>query len=565
MAKKLSVAERYIRDVLAGKIVTSKYVRLLFERHERDLLDGPARGLVFDRRAAQHVIDFFAEFLTHPMGEELIGKPLVLEPFQQAKFWILYGWKWQASGRRRFKFAYNEISRGNAKSMEASGLCVYEFLGMGVPGVQVYSAATDKETARIVFATAVLMIQANPFLHEMVQCCKDNVHIPNTASKFEPLIADARLLLGLRPRFTSLDELHVQVNDDLWNVIVSAMGKDPNSLLYASTNSGFDQNSICFRKRDYSIKVLTQVFDDDTWFAWISGLDEKEEGKKADSWEDEKNWIKANPGIGTMVDIVELRQQAAVAKNDPSALNAFLRFRMSVWTEAHSVWMPMEKWDACKAPVDLQELRGRPCVGALDLSTVIDISAFALAFPPYGDDHRWSILVRYFLPRSSLEQRVRRDRVPYDVWERQRKFILTDGQTIDYDEIRAEIGRLKVQFEFSEICFDRWNSNEIVKDLEADGFTMIKWGQGYQEMNAPTKRLMELVLNDEVAHGADPVLRWMASNTVVKMDEGSGGFIKPDKSRSREKIDGIVAAIMALGRGMQTAPQQYSKPYILYI
>ena len=549
MAKRLSVAERYIRDVLAGKIVVSKLVRLQIELHQRDLREGAARGLCFDRKAAQHVIDFFPKFLVHPEGL-LDGQPYVLEPFQQARLWILYGWKWADTGNRRFKYAYYETGRGNAKSMEASGLALYEFFAFGHAGAQVYSVATDKDTARLVYDTSELMVRRSPFLAERAVLHKDNMHIPGTAAKYEPLAADHTNLLGLRPYFINFDELHMQPNANLWNALVSAMGKAANPLLQALTNSGTDRNSLCYRQHEYSVKVLLGIFTDDTWFAWIAALDD------GDDPFDERNWPKANQGLGTMMTWKELREAATRAKNDPSALNTFLRYRMSVWTESHVVWMPMDLWDQCAHVVDPAELAGRACVGALDLSTISDISAFVLVFPPAGNDTRWTILPRFFLPKESIQKRVETDRVPYDEWERAQLFILTAGRTIDYDEIRDEIHRLKAKYDFSEIVFDRWNSSDIVKHLEADGFEMVKWGQGYQDMNAPTKRLMEFVLNDQLAHGGNPVLRWMASNTVVFTDPA--GFIKPDKSRSKEKIDGIVAAIMGIGRGMAVPEQKYT-------
>lgn len=558
MARRLTVAERYIRDVLAGKIVTSKLVRQAIERHQRDLVDGHERGLVFDRSAAQHPIDFFEQFLCFPEGE-LDGKPFVLEPFQQAKLWILYGWKWKDTGYRRYKYAYNEIGRGNCKSLESSGLGLYEFLAFGEAGPQVYSVATDKDTARLIFDSAVLMLKRSPYLAERVVCHKDNMHIPDTAAIFEPLAADADLQLGLRPSCFLFDELHVQPNADLWNVLTSAMGKRKNPLMYVSTNSGFDRNSVCYKQREYSVNVLNRMFDDDTWFAWICGLDE------GDDPHDPKVWIKANPGLGVMVMPKELQEQSNRAKNDPTALSAFLRFRMSVWTESHSQWMPMEKWDICNGPIDEEDLAGRPCFGALDLSTTTDISFWGCLFPPHGDDKFWRILPRFFLPEESLQERVRRDRVPYDVWRRQGLFTLTPGRIIDYDAMRLQVQADAEKFDVQEITFDRYNSSDLVKNLENDGFVMVKWGQGMLDMNAPTKRLLELVLSNEFAHGGNPVLRWMANNTVCYLDPA--GNIKPDKSRSREKIDGIVGTIMALGRGMQVGSMSrpYTEPRIGYL
>jgi phage terminase large subunit-like protein len=567
MAKRLSVAEKYIRDVLAGKIVTSKLVRLQIERHQRDLQDAHKRGLVFDRSAAQHVIDFFPAFLTHPSGA-LDGQPFVLEPFQQAKLWILYGWLWVDTGFRRFKFAYNEIGRGNCKSQEASGLCLYELLAFGEPGAHVYSASTDKETARIVFDTARLMLERSPYLREQVTCVNDSIFISGSAAKFEPVAAGAELLLGLRPSFICFDELHVSPNAKLWDVFESAMGKRDSPLMYACTNSGYDRHSICWRKRDYSVKVLTGVFEDDTWFAWICGLDRKADGlvEKDDDWEDERNWIKPNPGLGVMVKVKELREATAKAKNDPASLNTYLRFRMSVWTASDVAWMPMHIWDICVQPVDRLKLLGRNAIGALDLSTISDISAFVMLFPPVPEDDFWYIVPEFFLPVESIEDRVKRDRVPYDLWARQGLFNLTkNGRLIDYRVIRAKIQELAELYRIDEITYDRWNSSDLVTNLEEDGFTMVKWGQGYNDMAAPVKRMMELALGGKLAHGGNPVMRWMASNVVADVDPA--GNAKFDKGKCKEKIDGMQASAMALGRAMLVGDgnRPYTEPRIGYL
>jgi phage terminase large subunit-like protein len=346
-------------------------------------------------------------------------------------------------------------------------------------------------------------------------------------------------------------------------VFVTAMGKRRNPLMFAITNSGYDRNSVCWNQREYSVKVLQGVIEDDTWFAWICGLDVDEETNEVEDWEDERSWIKANPAMGSIVRIEELREQAKKAKNDPSFLNAFLRFRMSVWTSSHSVWMPLEKWDACKTFIDPDRLRGRRCIGGLDLSTTTDIAAFILLFDPVHDDPFWYVLPFFFLPRANIEKRVKKDRVPYDMWERQGLFSLTEGNVIDYEAIRKKIIDLGEIYQIQEIAFDGWNSSETATKLTDKGFTMVKFGQGFASMSEPTKRLLELVLTDVLAHGNNPVLRWMASNAIVAMDPA--GNVKPDKSRSREKIDGIVALVMALGRLMVQPAQHYTSSEIGWI
>lgn len=547
MARVRSIAEKYIADVLAGRVLTSKRVRQQIDRHVRDLKEGKARGLRFDRRAAQHVIDFFPLFICGTDGE-FDGKPLVLEPAWQAALWILYGWKLKdAKGwKRRYKFGYIEMARGNLKSLVLSGLCIYELIGFNEAGAQVFAAATDKKTAKLVFSTACLMVLKNEWLRTHILVSQESLSVPGTASKFEPCASEDQNLMGLRPSFACLDELHVHRTSGVWDVFASAMGKRRQPLMLAITNSGYDRNSVCYKQREYSEKVLAGVVDDDTWYAWICGIDEEEDGRY--NWEDEANWVKANPLLGTAVHVEELRSAVVKAKADPSALNILLRFRFCIWTTSHSVWMPMEKWDACSQPIDREALRGRRCWGALDLSTTTDISDLVLLFEPLAGESRYPILPFFFLPKDNIEARCRRDRVPYDVWERQGLFQLTEGNVIDYRFIRARVNELREEFDIAEIGYDRWNSSDLVTNLIEDGVEMVKIGQGFADMAAPTKRLLELALTGELAHGGNPVLRWMASNTIVKMDPA--GNIKPDKQKSREKIDGIVALIMAVSRMM---------------
>jgi phage terminase large subunit-like protein len=561
MSRARSVAEKYIADVLAGRILTSKLVRLQIERHVRDLKEGPARGLKFDRKAAQHVIDYFPLFCCGVDGD-YYEIPINLDPPWQALLWILYGWKRKnAKGQwiRRFKVAYSEMGAGNLKSLILSCLCLYELHAFGEPGAQVYAAATDRKTARRVFDTAATMATVSDYLRERLLIGKENICDLSTRSKFEPCAAEDQNLQGLRPSFVCIDELHAHANDGVWNAFYSRLGKCRQPLMFAITNSGYDRNSVCYKQREYSEKVLQGIVPDDTWFAWVCGVDD--EGKSDFDWEDEINWVKANPCLGGAVQLEDLRQQAMKAKEDPSSLNTFLRFRLCIWTMSFSLWMRMDKWDACNFAIERELLKGRRCFAGLDLSTTTDISAFVLLFEPTDDDPRWHVLPFFFLPKDNIPFRCRRDRVPYDVWERQGLFELTEGNIIDYRFIRARINALREEFDIAEIAFDRWNSTDIVTQLkEEDGFEMVEMGQGMASMNAPTKRLNELVLGGELAHGGNPVLRWMASNTVVKMDPA--GNLKPDKEKSREKIDGIVALIMAVSRVM-AAPGGGFEPFVM--
>jgi phage terminase large subunit-like protein len=538
--------EQYITAAASGEIVTSKLVQQTCQRHLLDLEHAHLRGLKFSEARAQHVITFIETFCRHSKGE-WAGKPFLLDVWQKALISILFGWVHSETGYRRFRFAYCELARGSGKSTLAAAIGLYGLLADGEPGAEVYAAATKREQARIVWSEADRMVRQSPSLRKRIKTQRNLLTIKGTASKFEPLSSDLKSLDGLNPAVCIVDELHAHPNRSIWDVLVTALGKRRQPLLFAITTAGFDRHSVCWEQHAYSEKVLDGTVQDDSWFAWIAGLDE------CDDWQDESLWVKANPGLGTTVQIAELRQQALKARESPSGLNSFLRLRLNIWTESHTAWMPMDRWDACNGPVDFAALQGRECFAGLDLSTTLDISALVLLFPPTEDDLLYTVLPFFFIPSENIADRVKRDRVPYDVWKRNDLLTLTDGNVIDYDAIRAKVQELGEQFNIREIAFDRWNATQVTTQLAGDGYTMVPFGQGFQSMSSPTKRLLELAISGRIAHGGNPVLRWMAGNAVVKTDPA--GNIKLDKSKSTEKIDGAVALAMALSRAEAHAPE----------
>jgi phage terminase large subunit-like protein len=268
----------------------------------------------------------------------------------------------------------------------------------------------------------------------------------------------------------------------------------------------------------------------------------------ASEYTDERNWIKANPNLGVSVKIKELREALNKALGDPAALNGTLRLRFGVWTSTHEQWMPLDKWDACDQAVDPEELRGRPCYAGMDLSSSDDTTAVVLLFPPYGEDKMWRVLPFFFLPADNIERRVKKDRVPYDRWRDQGLFILTPGTVLDTQFVLEKIRELAEIYSIRALCFDRSFSADIIPQLEATGLTCVQINQGDVAMTPPTKRLMEMVLRKEIATNKHPVLRWHASNVIVRV--GATGLLKPDKSKNKEKIDGISALLDALAHGM---------------
>lgn len=553
MANNRLSAEQYVDDVLSGDVVACRWVRLACERHRRDLETGHERGLWFDEDAAKLVIAFFG-LLKHSKGE-WAGLPMRLEPWQQFVIWSLFGWK-RRDGTRRFRTAYLEVARKNGKSTMAAGIGLYLLVADGEAGAEIYTAATKRDQARIAHSEATRMAKSSPQLMRMVRVFRDNVHIPDTASKFEPLGADTGTHDGLNVHGAVVDELHAHKTRDMWDILDTATGSRRQPLLFAITTAGYDRQSVCFEQHEYTEKVLDGVIEDDSFFGIIYTLDKEDEGEDAqgDDWMDESVWIKANPNLGVSKKWDDMRRKAQRAQEMPSALNAFLRRELNVWTQSVTKWVPWDHWDQCDGAVDESGLRGRTCYGGLDLSSNTDVGAFVMVFPPVVGGGIYTVLCRFFIPEESIRERVRRDRVPYDAWVRDGYITATPGNVIDYDFILYQIDQDAQVYDLQEIAFDRWGATKIqtaLMELGGEDF-MIQFGQGFASMSSPTKDLEKLILGHKLAHGNNPVLTWMANNLVVRHDPA--GNIKPDKEKSIEKIDGMVALIMGLDRALRHGP-----------
>jgi phage terminase large subunit-like protein len=277
---------------------------------------------------------------------------------------------------------------------------------------------------------------------------------------------------------------------------------------------------------------------------------------QGDDWEDERNWIKANPNLGISKKWEDMRAKARRAKEMPAALNAFLRRELNVWTQSETKWINLDHWKACgAAAIDAEALRGRACYAGLDLSSNIDITALVLVFPPAKAGELYQALCRFWIPQENILERVKHDRVPYDAWVRQGWLTTTPGNVIDYEFILAQIDRDAQAYDIKEIAFDRWGATKIQTQLMEKSVEdwLVQFGQGFVSMSPPMKELERLILGHQLAHGNNPVLTWMADNLVAAQD--AAGNIKPDKEHSREKIDGMVALIMGLDRAIRHAPK----------
>ncbi len=529
----------YAEQVLSGRVAACRWVRLACERHLRDLEMGRGRGLWFDEEEAERVFRFFA-LLPHVKGEwARDGSTIRLEPWQRFILGSIFGWK-REDGLRRFRTAYIEVPRKNAKSTLAAGVGLWLAFFDGEPGAEVYAAATKRDQAKIVWGDARQMVLKTPGLRARIRAFVSNLHSAQTASKFEPLGADADSLDGLNIHGAIVDELHAHRTRALWDVLVTATGARRQALIFAITTAGWDRTSICWEQHDYVSKVLEGIVPDDTVFGYIATIDE------GDDWTDPAAWAKANPNLGISVKMDDLERQCAQARHMPAAQNAFKRLRLNVWTEASERWIDTTVWD--QGAVSVRVAEGASCYAGLDLSSTTDLSAFVLLFGPDAEG-TYDVLPYFWMPGENIRQRVERDCVPYDLWVRQGYIEATPGNVIDYDVIRARINDLGRCYRIREIAVDRWNATQITMQLQGDGFEMVPMGQGFASMSAPSKEFERLVLEGKIRHGGHPVLRWMVSNVSVVQD--AAGNIKPAKDKSTGRIDGVVALIMALDRAVR--------------
>lgn len=418
--------------------------------------------------------------------------------------------------------------------------------GDGEERAEVYGCAADRQQAAIVFDVAADMVRMCPALNKRVKILtsqKRIVYLP-TNSFYQVLSAEAYSKHGFNIHGVVFDELHTQPNRKLFDVMTKGSGDARMQPLYfLITTAGTDTNSICYEIHQKAKDILEGRKHDPTFYPVIYGADESED------WTDPKVWKKANPSLDKTIGMDKVVTACNSAKETPGEENAFRQLRLNQWVKQAVRWMPMEKWDKCKVSFDEEMLAGRVCYGGLDLSSTTDITAFVLVFPPTEEDEHYYILPYFWLPEETLPLRVRRDHVPYDVWERQGYLKTTEGNVVHYGFIENFIDELGQKFHIKEIAFDRWGCVQMSQNLEGLGFTMVQFGQGYKDMSPPTKELMKLTLEQTLAHNGHPVLRWMMDNIFIRRDPA--GNIKPDKEKSTEKIDGAVAMIMALDRAIR--------------
>lgn len=503
----------------------------------------------YDKAKADRAVKFI-ENLCHTKGK-WAGKRFWLLPWQEQLIRDIFGIV-KPDGYRQFRTAFVEICKKVGKSELAAAVALYLLYADNEPSAEVYGAAADRQQASIVFDVARQMVEMSPALLKRSKLMTATKRIVNYGNSgyYQVLSAEVGGKHGFSVSGLVFDEIHTQPNRQLYDVLTKGSSDArQNPLHFIITTAGTDRHSIAYELHTKALDILEGRRVDPTFYPVVYGLKDDED------WEDEANWYKVNPSLGYTVDIERLRDAYREAKQNPADEVTFKWLRLNMWVSSTVAWIPDAIFMKGNEEIDLTALEGRDCYGGLDLSSTGDITALVLMFPPRDEDEKYILLPFFWVPEETIPQRVKSASVPYDIWERQGYLLSTEGNVIHYDFIEKFINNLAEKYHIVEIAVDRWNATQMIQNLEGDGFTMVPFGQGFASMSGPTKDFYRLLMEGQIIHGGHPVLRWMAGNVVVDTDPA--GNIKVTKAKSKEKIDGIVAAIMALDRCIrnQTEPQ----------
>ena len=507
----------------------------------------------YDKAKADRAVKFI-ENLCHTKGK-WAGKRFWLLPWQEQLIRDIFGIV-KPDGYRQFRTAFVEICKKVGKSELAAAVALYLLYADNEPSAEVYGAAADRQQASIVFDVARQMVEMSPALLKRSKLMTATKRIVNYGNSgyYQVLSAEVGGKHGFSVSGLVFDEIHTQPNRQLYDVLTKGSSDArQNPLHFIITTAGTDRHSIAYELHTKAVDILEGRRVDPTFYPVVYGLKDDED------WEDEANWYKVNPSLGYTVDIERLRDAYREAKQNPADEVTFKWLRLNMWVSSTVAWIPDSIFMKGNEEIDLAALEGRDCYGGLDLSSTGDITALVLMFPPRNEDEKYILLPFFWVPEETIPQRVKAASVPYDIWERQGYLLSTEGNVIHYDFIEKFINDLAEKYHICEIAVDRWNATQMIQNLEGDGFTMVPFGQGFASMSGPTKDFYRLLMEGQIIHGGHPVLRWMAGNVVVDTDPA--GNIKVTKAKSKEKIDGIVAAIMALDRCIRNQKEPQGSVY----
>lgn len=532
------VAAKYEADVLSGKVLACEFVKKAVRRNQEDRKRYKDHGLYAFSESEGNRVCKFIELLTHTKGA-LAGQKIKLEPWQ---VWILstiFGWRRRSDGGRRFRRVYIEVPRGNGKSCLSSCVALYCLLADREPGAEVYSFATTRDQAKIVFGDAKQMCVANQALRHNfgLEVLANALYVPRTNSTFQAKSAEGSTLDGLNTHFACVDELHAHKTRAVYDVVETSMGKRLNSLLWVITTAGFDTSGICYEVRTMVRGVLDGTIEDETQYGVIYTIDED------DDWTTEEALIKANPnwGVSVMPEVIIPLQKKAMAI--VSATNNFKTKHLDVWCSAGTAWMDLVAWKRCGHMRDLDDMLGKPCVIGLDLGAKNDVTAKVIVFKEQDENGkpRFYISTKLYLPEAAVEKSTN---AQYQGWADTGAITVTGGAMTDLSRIEEEIREDLSRFDVQAIAYDPWQATQLAVNLSEDGAPMVEYRNTVQNLSEPMKWLEALVQDGKLTHDENPAMDWMMGNVVAKLDAKDN--IYPRKERYEQKIDGPVALIYGL-------------------
>lgn len=539
----LGIAKKYARDVSTGKVFACKWVKLACKRQTEDLKKYARSGLYEWSKEEAGRICRFIELLTHAKGE-LAGQRVVLEPWQIFILTTVFGWRRRADGGRRFRRAYIEVPRGSGKSTLSSGVALYCLLADREQGADVYSFATTRDQAKIVFGDAKVMAENSVALRERfgLQVLANALYVPRTNSTFQAKSAEGSTLDGLNTHLAIVDELHAHKTRAVYDVVETSLGKRRSSLLWCITTAGFDTSGICYEVRTMSTKVLSRTTEDETQFAIIYTIDD------GDDWSSMEALEKANPNWNVSVRPEVITALLQKAKALPSAINNFKTKHLDVWCSARSAWLDMGAWNRCETSgLELSDFEGQPCFIGLDIGSKSDLTVKTYLFPFEEDGKdKYALFCECWLPSKAIETSTNSQ---YSGWVRSGYIQETDGAMTDLNVIEDSIREDLSRFDVQAITYDPWQATQLATSLSDEGAPMIECRFTVQNVSDPMKTLEALVIDGRIVHDGNPVMAWMMGNVEARIDAKDNIF--PRKERHENKIDGAVAAILAL-RGAAT-------------
>lgn len=507
-----------------------------------------AGDCVFDAAAAGAAITFIHDCIKQPKGAKA-GQPFVLQAWQQALVANVFGWK-RPDGTRRFREVFLYVPKKNGKTALIGAVMLYVLMKDGEFGAELYSAASSRDQAALLFSYCVGMIRQCKPMEQRLLIHGDSgaggvqrvITYRDRMSVYKCLSADANTADGANVSFAAIDELHRHKDGELADVLQKSTAARSQPIVIYTTTADYARESVCNAKLAYAKAVRDNPGDPSKPGHDAAFLPVIYEASAADDWTDPAVWRLANPNLGVTFQEDFLARECQKAQETPSERNNFRRLHLNIVTEAEHQWLGVPEWDACGVDLDPEDLDGRECWGGLDLSTTTDLTALVLLFPE--PDGGVTVLPRFWCPDETIVTRARKDRVPYDVWRDCDHLVATPGNVVDQEFIRAEVNRLKDRYRILGLGVDPWNAAKLMTDLQSDGVPLVKVAQGIGSLNGPSKTLERLVASRKLRHPKNPVLDWMAKNVVVKPDANEN--IKPLKGKSTGRIDGIAALVTGL-------------------